>query len=269
MPKISELAAEIASAIEIYFLGRGTQHYNNATFILCDDYTELASKLFLIKHVSDWQDKDAERMADYLLAKQNVEAAATSPQMVDALSLQIYQRGEPRGRFKNYHLILTEVDAQYTASSGANIAAIQRLHTDMKTRRETRNNLVHTSGPLGMQASSANCIEALCDLLSYVELLFGNEWQEAATRARKLETYTCLLLLEREVQANPSIRLSVDGIFEQRRRQNTAANKIGAETVRYGHDVYTYLSIWLDADHTLKTALQALHTQVCGGTSTP
>ena len=56
MSKLPYLVAEINAALEVYLSGRIGQQYNRTAFILCDDGTELASKLFLLTDTPKWSD---------------------------------------------------------------------------------------------------------------------------------------------------------------------------------------------------------------------
>jgi hypothetical protein len=54
--RLQHLADEICAGAEIYFTGREGGQYYKTAFILCDDYTELASKLYLTERTAGWQD---------------------------------------------------------------------------------------------------------------------------------------------------------------------------------------------------------------------
>ena len=73
MSRLTHLADEICAGAEIYFTGRQGGQYLKTAFILCDDYTELASKLFLLENTEGWRDDNG------------------------------------RGGFKSYHQVLSDV----------------------------------------------------------------------------------------------------------------------------------------------------------------
>ena len=62
----------VCAGVEIYYTGKQGGQYLKTAFILCDDYTELTSKLFLLNKNLSWSDTNQS------------------------------------GRFKNYHNVLDE-----------------------------------------------------------------------------------------------------------------------------------------------------------------
>jgi hypothetical protein len=56
MSKLPYLVAEINAALEVYLSGRTGQQFNRTAFILCDDGSELTSKLFLLTDDPAWSD---------------------------------------------------------------------------------------------------------------------------------------------------------------------------------------------------------------------
>jgi hypothetical protein len=50
MNQLPYLLDEICAGVEIYYTGRTGGQYLKTAFILCDDYTKLAAKLFLLSH---------------------------------------------------------------------------------------------------------------------------------------------------------------------------------------------------------------------------
>ena len=107
-PKLPYLIDEICAAVEIYFTGRTGGHYLKTAFILCDDYTELTAKLFLLTDDAGWSDKKA------------------------------------NDHFKNYHDVLGDVEGVFRSRGAANMTALQSLHTRMKGRRKRRNDFFHS-----------------------------------------------------------------------------------------------------------------------------
>src|SRR5687768_13045001 len=102
MSQLTYLMDEICAGVEIYYTGRQGGQYLKTAFILCDDYTELTSKLFLLTRDRNWSDTRAD------------------------------------GRFKNYHNIQNDVQAQFAIGT-AELAQVQALHINMKLRRDRRN----------------------------------------------------------------------------------------------------------------------------------
>jgi hypothetical protein len=56
MPPLPYLLDEICAGAEIYYTGRTGGQYLKTALVLCDDYSELVSKLFLRTNDSDWTD---------------------------------------------------------------------------------------------------------------------------------------------------------------------------------------------------------------------
>lgn len=57
--KLPYLIDEICAAVEIYFTGRAGGQYLRTAFILCDNYTELIAKLFLLSDDPKWSEEKA------------------------------------------------------------------------------------------------------------------------------------------------------------------------------------------------------------------
>ena len=53
--KLRYLLREIAFGMEIYYRGRSTAASFKSAFILCDDYTELVTKLYLLENDPQWK----------------------------------------------------------------------------------------------------------------------------------------------------------------------------------------------------------------------
>ena len=103
MAELPYLITEICAALEIYYSGRTGGQYLKTAFILCDDYTELTSKLFLLKDSPKWSDKKNE------------------------------------DKFKNYHDIQRDVQAVFKAKRPGELTQVERLHDAMKGRHSRRN----------------------------------------------------------------------------------------------------------------------------------
>lgn len=138
MSQLTYLMDEICAGVEIYYTGRQGGQYLKTAFILCDDYTELTSKLFLLTKNPSWSDT------------------------------------KPNGRFKNYHDIQNDVKAQFLTGT-AELAQVQALHTKMKSRRDRRNDFFHSTHLLDLSVTPRNCVEAFLELLDYGELLFASD----------------------------------------------------------------------------------------------
>jgi hypothetical protein len=162
MSKLIYLVDEIRAALEIYYSGRTGGQYWRTAFILCDDYTELVSKLFLLTDNPNWSD--------------------TRPN---------------DSRFKNYHEIQADVRGVFAAKRPVDLPRVQELHDRVKDRRDRRNDFFHSTHLLDLSVTSRNCVEAFCDLLGYGELLFGASWQREISDCHDFETLGVLLRLEK------------------------------------------------------------------------
>src|SRR4051794_7682908 len=105
MADLTHLAEEICAGGEIYYTGRVGGQYLKTSFLLCDDYVELGSKLFLITNDKDWSDKQS-------------------------------------GRFKGFRTVLNDVRDQAVAL-GLDLAPIDELQERMRQRRDRRNGFFH------------------------------------------------------------------------------------------------------------------------------
>jgi hypothetical protein len=201
--RLTHLADEICAGAEIYFTGRQGGQYLKTAFILCDDYTELASKLYLIGRDANWADR-----AD--------------------------------GHFKGYRRVL---DDARDAVPGTIRSEVERLHAEMKTRRDRRNRFFHSAELLDLNITARMAVEAFCELFRYCELLFGQEWDIAAEGARHLATLVVLFRLERVAFANPDVTRQLGRILEEWPRNTTSAKKRGVHQATYPEDLHLRLCV--------------------------
>ncbi len=97
MSRLQHLADEICAGAEVYFTGREGGQYLKTAFILCDDYTELASKLFLLERTTEWQDtKSNGNFKSYHQVLKDVESACPT---ASELCAQMRERRERRNAF--------------------------------------------------------------------------------------------------------------------------------------------------------------------------
>lgn len=207
MSQLTYLIDEICAGAEIYFTGRQGGQYLKTAFILCDDYTELTSKLFLLTNNPAWSDTNAS------------------------------------GRFKNYHTIQTDVQGVFNTSRPADLPVIIRLHANMKARRDRRNDFFHSTKLLDLNVSQRNCVEAFCDLLDYGAILFGGDWKEEVQAARNLATLEILLRLEKKSFSDPSVTPKVNAILRDCPRNKQSGSKKGVHLTEHPEDLHLRLSI--------------------------
>lgn len=221
MSQLTYLIDEITAGTEIYFTGRQGGQYLKTAFILCDDYTELTSKLFLLTDNPTWSDVNA------------------------------------HGRFKNYFNIQTDVQGVFGIKRSADLPRVQKLHDSMKLRRDRRNDFFHSTKLLDLNVSQRNCIEAFCDLLEYGTILFGKEWEEEVQAARNLATLEVLLQLERKSISDPSITPRVFAVMRDCPRNKQNSSKKGVHQTEHPEDLHWRLSI-IHGGQELRDKLTAL-----------
>jgi hypothetical protein len=94
--RLNHLADEICAGAEVYFTGRQGGQYLKTAFILCDDYTELGSKLFLIERTQGWSDISGGRFKSYHRVMQDVVNACAD---VKDLCERMKERRDRRNGF--------------------------------------------------------------------------------------------------------------------------------------------------------------------------
>lgn len=203
--KLTHLADEICAGAEIYFTGRTGGQYWKTAFILCDDYTELASKLFLLEHGGNWSEQRS------------------------------------GGGFKGYKQILKETEE--TMSNRAAAAKVAALQRNMDERRARRNGFFHSAGLLDLNVSSRACVEAYCDLFGYCELLFEQAWATVVEGARNLATLIILFGLERAAFANPDVTQRASAILADWPRNKTNSRRKGVHMAEYPEDLHLRLCV--------------------------
>jgi hypothetical protein len=206
---LTYLIDEICAGLEIYYSGRTGGQYLKTAFILCDDYTELVSKLFLLEKSNNWSDS------------------------------------KPNGKFKNYYDVQKDVKDFFAATRATDLPKVQVLHDAMEKRRGRRNDFFHSTSLLDLNVSQRNCVDAFCDLLEYGELLFGSEWQKELTTCRDLETLQVLLLLEKRAFSDTTITPKVSTILSKwpRREKDRAVYKRGTQYAEYPEDLHLRLCV--------------------------
>jgi len=206
MSQLTYLMDEICAGVEIYYTGRTGQQYLKTAFILCDDYTELVSKLFLLDDKPTWSD-------------------------------------QKDGKFKNYHDVMLDVETVFSIKRPKYLLAIQTIQAGMKTRRDRRNDFFHSTHLLDLSVNQRMCVEAFCGLLDYGELLFPAEWRPALANARNLETLEVLLRLEMLSFSDPSIQPKVNKILADWPRNTNNPCRKGVHLAIYPEDLHLRLCV--------------------------
>jgi hypothetical protein len=215
------LMDEICAGAEIYFTGRTGGQYLKTAFILCDDYTELASKLFLLLHNHHWSD------------------ARTG------------------GGFKNYTTVLQEARGVIQAIRSNDLPAVQALHDSMQERRTRRNGFFHSAQLLDLHLAPRHCVEAFCDLFEYGGQLFPGEWATALSATRNLDTMEILFRLERRSFNDPSLLARVQQIIQHWPRNRKNAARSGVHLAVHPEDLHLRMTI-TQGYHELRDRLSSL-----------
>ncbi|MGH2428595.1 MAG: hypothetical protein ACRDGV_06855 [Candidatus Limnocylindria bacterium] len=210
MTQLKYLVDEICSGVEVYFTGRSGGQYLRTAYILCDDYTELTSKLFLLADDRNWRDAVATR------------------------------NGE---RFKNYAEVQADVQGAIDAKRPEVSTEVASLLAEMRIRRTRRNDFFHTTSLLDLSVTSRNCVEAFCDLMDYGALLFAAPWQAAVEASRNLESMWYLLQLERLAFSDPAIQPAVNRIMRTWPRNVARPARTGSHVAEFPEDLHLRLCI--------------------------
>jgi hypothetical protein len=221
MIQLTYLVDEICAGLEIYFTGRRSNYYDKTAFILCDDYTELTSKLFLLTDNPAWSD------------------------------------AMPTGGFKNYYKILKDVHDVLQTRGFAQLDQVDRIHDEMKARRKRRNDFFHSTGLLDLNVNHRTCVHAFCDLLDYGRLLFESKWDVEVSASRSLETLEIILRLEKKNLTDSSIQSRIDDILSNMLRNRQKVSKKGMHVAVYPEDLHLRLSV-IHGGQELRDKLRAL-----------
>lgn len=216
------LLDEICAGVEIYYSGRQGGQYLKTSFILCDDYTELTAKLFLLTENPNWSDV------------------------------------KPNNRFKNYHEVQQDVCQEIQNSRPADSPRITALSLAMEQRRTRRNDFFHSTKLLDLSVTQRICVEAFCDLLDYGLLLFGSDWTSALQVCRNLETLEILLRLEKKSFSDPSIHSKVNHVFKQLPRNGKNLPQRGAQIAYPFEDLYYRMCVISGGQELRNTLLSLL-----------
>lgn len=221
--KLPYLIEEICAAVEIYYTGRSGGQYLKTSFILCDDYTELTAKLFLLTDSTTWSDKKAD------------------------------------GHFKNYHAVLGDVDGVLTPrlADPIEVTFLRDIHARMKDRRDRRNDFFHSTHLLDLSIAQRGVVEAFCDLFTYGELLFRDDWRRNIISSRNLDTMRILLRLEKENLGRPTIWGQAMEIIRDFPRNKSNAARKGVHLTEYPEDLHLRLCI-THGSNILRDQLKAL-----------
>ena len=219
---------EISSGMEIYYSSRMGGRYLKTSFILCDDYVELLSKLWLSERIPKWSDK------------------------------------KPNGSFKNFRAILDEVTRTIQRRGvDKDIRRACDLVSAMRNRRARRNGFFHSTQLLDLSTSKRSCVEAFCDLFEFGELLFGDDWNREIEANVKTETLCVLFCLDRKAFSDASVEPRISALLEtwpRREKDRKTIPKKGTQYAKYPEDMHLRLCLdWGGLE--LRDALKSLLSQ--------
>jgi hypothetical protein len=250
------LLREICAGVEIYFTGRSDGDYFKTAFVLCDDYTELTSKLWLLRDNPKWRDthdREAKKLED---ARKKVVAMARGAGTATPEEIALVEGGGRIDRFKAYDEVLNDLRQVIEKKRAKDIPSIDKYHRAMKERRKQRNRFFHSADFLSMDVNRQECIEAFCDLLDYGRLLFGPDWDDELRGARNLQTMEILLRLDKKTAANPALSQKIKSVFQTWPINGKARSK-GTLIAEYPDDLHVRLCV-IHGDSELKNRLQTL-----------
>jgi len=207
MSKLPYLVGEINAALEVYLSGRIGQQYNRTSFILCDDCTELSSKLFLLRDTRTWSDQRA------------------------------------GGGFKNFKDVNREVRSMFLAKRAGDHPTADTLLTRIEARRDRWNKFFHSTDLLDLTLQPRDCVDALCDLLDYGKLLFPTDWDTNVAATGNMDTCEALLRLDRKAYGDPSVGPKVNDVLSKWPRNGPKAKKRGCEIAHHAEDMHLRLAI--------------------------
>jgi len=242
--QLTYLMREICSGVEIYFSGRSYNYYNKTAYVLCDDYTELTSKVFLLDDDSSWSyTRDEKEIKKFEKVKKKIEAEFAAAKMPEAKDMQQFMKGIGRGSFKDYSDVLGDVRKVIEKKYNKKISRLDELQNAMRARRRRRNDFFHTTSLLDVTISPMDCGDALCDLLEYGALLFGDKWNRTVAGTRQLETLEILLKVERKSFNDQSISDKLNRIRSiWPRNSDSKANK-GVQLAIHNSDTHLMLCV--------------------------
>jgi len=247
MSQLIYLMREIGAGVEIFYSSKTTGQFIKSAFVLCDNYTELISKLFLVENYPNWSDTDETELRKLEEAKKRIDEALKNKIEPNIEDVKKLVKGVGKDRFKNYHRVLEDV--QKCFEDKAEISLIENLHIRMQERRNIRNDFFHSAKLLKLSIDRNHCIEAFCDLLNYGEILFKEKWKEALPSGRTLGTLEVLLLLEKKSYSNPSLIPKIEKILKNCPQylpiesKNISVTKKGFQIAEYPNDLHFILSV--------------------------
>lgn len=232
MKAIHYLIKEICTGIEIFYLSRFSK-YDKTAFILCDNYTELLAKTYLLHKNPQW------------IPNKNNDPKTKS--------------------YKNYQEVQKDLEAIRQDQ------IIKDLHQRMYQRRTRRNEFFHSTTLIDLDVKKDDVVDAFCDLLEYGKILFNEPtsntkttlWDEIISSTGNLNTLITLLQIDKSGQTRPEILPRFADIFSKSQNYGKSEKQKvpyeGHILLSSNYEGYWLLCIGHNVD--LKRQLQALLDQ--------
>lgn len=212
MSKLSYLMDEIGAGMEIYYSGRTGGQYLKTAYILCDDYVELVTKLYLVEEITGWTDKKS------------------------------------GGGFKNFHDLLKDADNALKSHRAPEVLArVKVLQQNMSDRRKRRNDFFHSTHLLDLSVTQRVCVEAFCELMEYGEALFQSGWKSGVQSRYRMETLATLFRLEHRSFSDATVWPRVNEVLKNLPRRSQEKQTISKKGTQYAeHPEDLHLRLCLD-----------------------
>ena len=202
---------DINAGAEAFFSSHADAPNYKMAFILCDDYTELATKLYLKNTNPNWSDSHDKEAKKFMEAQKRVADAVKTKKKPSLKDIEIITKSKGKERFKSYRDVMGEVHNYFTIKRKQELAKLTSLQTVMVARHDQRNSFFHSATLLGLGTSESLVIDSFCDLLDYCKILFGVEWEEAG--AGYLKLYEIIFRIKKKSQKVPMIDKELDDIL--------------------------------------------------------
>lgn len=211
MSKLSYLMDEISAGMEVYYSGKTGGQYLKTAYILCDDYVELVTKLYLVEKITGWTDTRA------------------------------------NGSFKNFHEILKGLEKSLKGHRAPDVLKrIQELQQNMSDRRKRRNDFFHSTHLLDLNVTQRVCVGAFCELMEYGEILFQSDWISGIQSRCRMETLVTLFQLELRSFNDATVWPKINSVLKdwpRRNQEKKSINKKGTQYAEHPEDLHLRLCL--------------------------
>lgn len=212
MSKLSYLMDEISAGMEVYYSGKNGGQYLKTAYILCDDYVELVTKLYLVEKIAGWTDK------------------------------------KTNGSFKNFHDILKDLEKSLKGHRAPDVLMrVQAIQQNMSDRRKRRNDFFHSTHLLDLNVTQRVCVEAFCELMEYGGILFLQDWNAGVQSRCRMETLVTLFQLELRSFSDATVWPKINSVLKDWPRRSPDKKTISKKGTQYAeHPEDLHLRLCLD-----------------------